>query len=48
MFYQHLAPNHKLAEHTTARVDRFLEAINLIVTLQNNNSNYKYPLNNFS
>ena len=42
MLYQRLVPKHKLPERTTARDDMFLEAINLIVTLQNNDSNYKY------
>lgn len=42
MLYQQTIPNHKLPPKTTARNDMFLEALNLIVYLQNNDSNYKY------
>ncbi len=42
MLYQHIVPNHKLPKRTTARDDMFNDALNLIVCLQNNDSNYKY------
>ena len=42
MLYRHLVPNHKLPKRSTSREDMFLQAINLIVCLQNNDSNYKY------
>jgi len=42
MLYKHMVKNHKLPKRTTAREDMFLTAINLIVSLQNNDSNYKF------
>lgn len=42
--YKELAPNHKFPERTAPshRQDMFLDALNLIVTLQNNDSRYKF------
>ena len=42
MIYKTITPNHKFPKRTIAREDMFLSALNLIVNLQNNDSNYKY------
>ena len=42
ILYQSTTPKHKLPERTTAHDDMFNDALNLIVYLQNNDSNYKY------
>lgn len=41
MIYRQM-PNHKLPKRAIAREDMFLDAINLIVNLQNSDSDYKY------
>ena len=42
MLYQQMVKDNKLPERSVARQDMFMEAINLIVVLQNNDSRYKY------
>jgi uncharacterized protein YozE (UPF0346 family) len=42
MLYKHMAPNNKMPNRSTAREDMFLQAVNIIIILQNNDSRYKY------
>jgi uncharacterized protein YozE (UPF0346 family) len=42
MLYKQLVPKHKFPKRTTAREDMFMDAINLIVSLQNNDSRYPH------
>ena len=42
MIYRTVVKDAKFPKRTTAREDMFLQALNLIVFLQNNDSNYKF------